>query len=89
MLQDRSIFPVSLAVTRISGVGEDSLFMGVFEVRWSQGCWGVVNQRNYYDIIQCGGAAVHYWHQVERKGPGPLACVRVSWVQGHCAMSCG
>lgn len=31
--KDRSIIQVSLAVTRVSGLGEDSIFMGVIKVR--------------------------------------------------------
>lgn len=31
--KDRFVFPVRLTVTHLSGVGEDSVFMGVIEVR--------------------------------------------------------
>ena len=33
MHKNRSIFPVKLTVTHLSGVGEDCIFMGVIEVQ--------------------------------------------------------
>lgn len=31
--KDRSVFPIKITVTLVSGIGEDSVFMGVIEVR--------------------------------------------------------
>ena len=31
--KDRYVFPVKLTVTHLSGAGEDSMFMGMIEVR--------------------------------------------------------
>ena len=37
--RDRSVFPMRLAVSHLSGVGEDSVFMGVIEpVTTERGC---------------------------------------------------
>ena len=34
--KDRYVFPVKLTVTHLSGAGEDSMFMGMIEVRWNE-----------------------------------------------------
>ena len=57
--RDRSVFPMRLAVTHISGVGEDSIFMGVIEV------WGVGGE----DSIFMG--VIEVW----KAGDGGNPCV--------------
>ena len=40
MRKDRSLFPMKLSVTHLTGVGEDSVFMGVMEVCGRVECGG-------------------------------------------------
>ena len=40
--KERYVFPVMLTVAKVSGIGEDSCFMGIIEVRgsWAGCVWG-------------------------------------------------
>lgn len=47
--KDRYVFPVKLTVSHLSGAGEDSMFMGMIEVRWDGG-WGFQIQIGKFPI---------------------------------------